>query len=237
MNNILTSPPIIILVRPQLGENIGAAARVMHNFNVSDLRIVTPRDGWPNPAATTMAAGGKTIIEQATLYNSCNDAVADCQTVLATSARNRELTIPHITADQISYHFNTHTHKTAILFGCEQSGLSNEELSMANALIHLPTNPEYSSLNLAQAVGIICYEWNKQQHSAHSTSPHMPAPKEEIQHFLDYIKTHLEQNNFFRTSEKQRHTLHNLEVMLNRPQWSSQELCLLWGIMKSFEKT
>jgi tRNA/rRNA methyltransferase len=154
--------PTIILINPQMGENIGAAARVMKNFGLSELRIVAPRDGWPNPKAIDMAAKAFEIVEQAAIYTNTADAIADQQRVFATTNRERHMTKPVLTPRELFGHPETAAKeypRTAILFGPERTGLANEDIALADAILTIPTNPIYPSLNLAQAVAVVGYEW------------------------------------------------------------------------------
>ena len=164
-----TGGPAIILVRPQLGENIGTAARAMLNCGLMDLRLVAPRDGWPNVKALNAASGADAVIGQARLFESVADAVADLNSVFASTARGREMVKPVFTPRQAAakLHPASATH-AGILFGPERSGLSNDDVVLADAIIEVPLNPAFSSLNLAQAVLIICYEWSA---AAQETAP------------------------------------------------------------------
>lgn len=154
--------PSILLVRPQMGENIGAAARAMANFGLGDLRLVAPRDGWPNPKASDMAGRALNIIDDAALFEQTRSAVADCQYVLATTSRERAMNLPVLdvrTAMQEVRARSARGEKCAVLFGPERTGLENEDLMCANAVVTIPVAPEYPSLNIAQAVVVTCYEW------------------------------------------------------------------------------
>lgn len=169
--------PTIILTRPQMAENIGAAARAMANFGIKELRLVAPRDGWPNEDAHAMAAGGLPLLEKATLHTTLADALQDCHFVYATSARLRDLEIKHYSPRTMmetihtTWGKSTHSIRIAFLFGAENNGLTNAEASHAHALIHIPAAPSYNVLNIAQAVGIICYEWYQMKHHHPITSP------------------------------------------------------------------
>ena len=139
--------PAVILVRPQLGENIGAAARAMANFGLSDLRIVAPRDGWPNPAAEAMAAGACSILDDARLCASASEAIGDLHRVWATSARRRDMLKPDVTPAQaaVASHAWGETVSCGVMFGPERSGLDNDEVALAAALVHIPTAPAHTS--------------------------------------------------------------------------------------------
>ncbi|MGB1866419.1 MAG: RNA methyltransferase, partial [Candidatus Puniceispirillaceae bacterium] len=178
-HDIQTVPPVVILARPQMGENIGAAARAMMNCGLSDLRLVAPRDGWPNAAALPMAAGGKSIIEHARVFDTVAAAAHDISFLAATSARRRDLAIRssdprHAAAEMIVAHTNLSGGKTskvdesraAILFGPEASGLDNDEVVLADILVTASLNPDYPSLNLAQGVLLLTWEWRMAAQSA-----------------------------------------------------------------------
>jgi tRNA/rRNA methyltransferase len=227
-----------VLVEPQLGENIGAAARAMANFGLSRLRLVTPREGWPNPRAKVMAAGADRVLEGAQLFSSLADAVADCSFVLATTARAHDQAKPvmspeaaiHELAPRISGGENT-----AIVFGRERIGLMNDEVAMADGIVTLPINPAFASLNLAQAVAVVSYEWlkvtsgNKLPHATPQRSPN--APKQQMAAFLDNIERELDRVEFFRPPEKRETMLVNLRNIFVRMQASQQDIQTLSGVV------
>ena len=158
-------PPVFILVRPQMGENIGAAARAMLNFGLERMRIVDPRDGWPNSKAVALASGAGRILDNAGLFGDLDAALADCDFVLATTARGRELTKPVLTPERAMETVRAMTaagKKVAVLFGPERAGLENDDIIRANAIVTVPVNPEFFSLNLAQCVLLLAYEWRRQ---------------------------------------------------------------------------
>ena len=158
--------PAIILVAPQLGENIGAVARAMLNCGLTDLRLVNPRDGWPNPAAEAMASGAVVVLEQARVFDTVEAAIADLQAVYATTARGRDMLKPVVTPRQAVTEIHQHSQigqRCGILFGPERAGLSNEDLVYADAALMVPLHPGFSSLNLAQAVLLVAYEWFQAQ--------------------------------------------------------------------------
>ncbi len=157
-------PPVFILVRPQMGENIGAAARAMLNFGLERLRIVEPRDGWPNPKAVAMASGAGRVLDAAGLFPDVGAAVADCDYVFATTARGRELTKPVMTPERammLARELGAQGRRVGVLFGPERAGLENEDIVHAQAIVTVPVNPEFFSLNLAQCVLLIGYEWGR----------------------------------------------------------------------------
>lgn len=157
--------PAFILVRPQMGENIGAAARAMLNFGLTRMRIVDPRDGWPNPRAVALASGAGRLLDDAGVYPDLAQAVADCDYVYATTARARELSKPVKTPERAMAEaraMQAAGKKVAILFGPERAGLENEDVMRANAIITVPVNPDFASLNLGQSVLLTAYEWGRQ---------------------------------------------------------------------------
>ena len=184
-------PPIIVLVRPQLGENIGKAARAMLNFGLTELRLVAPRDGWPNPEAGPAASGADVVLERARVFDSTAEAVADCAHVYATTVRKRGVTKPVLTPEAAANEIAAQTGRSAIVFGPERSGLETDDVALARAIVTVPVNPEFASLNLAQAVILCAYEWSKHQTLAQPTLEETlpPAPQDE----LDALVAHFEE--------------------------------------------
>ncbi len=163
--NAAVIPPVFILVRPQMGENIGAAARAMLNFGLERMRVVDPRDGWPSPKAVAMASGAGRVLDQAGVFGDVPGAIADCDYVFATTARGRELTKPVMTPERAMEHARALTaagKRVGVLFGPERAGLENEDVVRANAIVTVPVNPEFPSLNLGQCVLLMGYEWRRQ---------------------------------------------------------------------------
>ena len=159
-----TPQPAFVLIRPQMGENIGAAARAMWNFGLDRMRITSPRDGWPNQKAVAMASGAGRLLDEAVMCETTAEAVADCTYVYATTARPRELTKPVFTpahAMKDAAQRIANGEKVAILFGPERAGMENDDIAKANAIISVPVNPEFASLNLAQCVLLVGYEWRQ----------------------------------------------------------------------------
>ncbi len=158
-------PPVFILVRPQMGENIGAAARAMLNFGLEHLRIVQPRDGWPNPKAVAMASGAGRVLDFTGIFDSVQGALADCDYVFATTARGRELTKPVVTPERamlMARELAQAGKRVGVLFGPERAGLENADVAQAQAVVTVPVNPKFFSLNLAQSVLLMGYEWLRQ---------------------------------------------------------------------------
>ena len=204
--------PAIILVRPQMGENIGAAARAMLNFGLTDMRLVAPRDGWPNPRAIAMASGAAgQVLDQARVYPTLAEAMADIEYAYATTARGRELTKPVLTPATAMVDARLRTSaggRCAIIFGPERAGLENDDIARANAIITVPVNPDFPSLNLAQAVLLNGYEWSREtlppEPAPHGRRPdgEVPATRIEIEAMADHWEQRLEETGFFFPPEK-----------------------------------
>ena len=234
--------PAILLIRPQMGENIGAAARVMANFGLSDLRLVAPRDGWPNPKAADMVAKALPIIDDAKTFDAAREAVHDMQFVLATSARGRSMNTPSMDAREAMQEIAARAgrgEKCAIMFGPERTGLENEDIAVADALVSIPVSPEYASLNLAQAVAVLAYEWKICSASAEdgvppktNESPHTHAPRAELLGLFDQFETALDDINFWRVPEKKEGMWLNIRATLLRAGMSSAEVATWRGIIK-----
>ena len=237
-NWIETPGPAIVLVEPQLGENIGAAARAMANFGLSRLRLVTPREGWPNPRAKVMAAGADRVLDGAQLFSSLADAIADCTYVLATTARAHDQAKPVMSPEDAIHELAPRIkggEATAIVFGRERIGLMNEEVAMADGIVTLPINPAFASLNLAQAVAVVSYEWlkvtsgNKLPHTTPQRSPN--APKQQMAAFLANVERELDRVEFFRPPEKRETMLVNLRNIFARMQPTQQDIQTLSGLV------
>jgi len=174
----VSATPVIVLVRPQLGQNIGKAARAMLNFGLAEMRLVAPRDGWPNPEAGPSASGADLVLEQAQLFDTAEEAVADCNLIFASTVRRRDLVMPVVAPEEMAEQITASTGRTAILFGPERSGLETEEVALANAIVTVPINPEFGSLNLAQAVILLAYEVSRRSgwRSLPRRKPSRPRP-------------------------------------------------------------
>jgi tRNA/rRNA methyltransferase len=271
----MTNTPIITLIRPQMGENIGAVARAMANFGLTELRLVAPRDGWPNQRAWEVSSGAGHILDAAKLYPDIPAALADIHTAYATTARGRDIAKRAVSPQEAVaeiYASNPHPNllakrekkltspsplqregwdegfiKTAILFGPERTGLENDDVALADAFITIPTTPDYFSLNLAQAVVILGYEWFKarsaecrvpsvecgKENDLHSTlyTPHS-ATKSEWTGLFDQLESYLDEAKFFRVAEKKEIMWNNIRNMLLRGRFSSQEISTLRGMLR-----
>jgi len=230
--------PIVVLVEPQLGQNIGTAARAMANFGLARLRLVKPRDGWPNIHAQRAASGADRVLDNAQLYDSLEDAIADCVMVLATTARAHDQAKPVVAADeaaQLMAPIVAAGDNVALVFGRERWGLENAEVGLADRIVTLPVNPAFASLNLAQAVIILAYEWFKLT-SGGATPFAMPekstpAPKQQMTAFFTDLERELERVEFFRPPEKHQTMLINLRNIFIRMQPTRQDIQTLHGVI------
>jgi tRNA/rRNA methyltransferase len=227
--------PVIILVRPQLGENIGKAARAMLNFGLTELRLVGPRDGWPNPSAGPAAAGADLVLEQARVFDTIAEATADCAHVYATTVRKRGVTKPVVTPEAAAADMRAQVGRTAILFGPERSGLESDDVAVARSIITVPINPEFGSLNLAQAVILIAYEWSKGESLASppKTDLDPPAPQDELDGMIGQLDAMLEKAGHFHPSDRAHIDRRTIRSLLTKPGWSSQEVRTLRGVLRS----
>ncbi len=227
--------PVIVLVRPQLGENIGKAARAMLNFGLTEMRLVSPRDGWPNPNAGPAASGADIVLERAQVFDSVADAVADCAHVYATTVRKRGVTKPVVTPEVAAREVHAAPERSAFLFGPERSGLETEDVALARTILTVPINPEFGSLNLAQAVILVAYEWSKGQALAQpSLTPiDPPAPQEELEGMIGQLDDMLERANFFFPPDRVATSKRTLRTLLTKPAWSSQEVRTMRGVLSA----
>ena len=233
-----SNKPVIVLVRPQLGENIGKAARAMLNFGLDEMRLVTPRDGWPNPSAGPAAAGADNVLEQARVFDSLGDAVADCSHVYATTVRKRGVTKPVVTPEQAATAIHQAEGRSAIVFGPERSGLETEEVALARAILTVPINPEFASLNLAQAVILCAYEWSKQVGLEQPTVEDLlpPAPQDELDGMIAHFEALLDPRGYFRPPSRAAATRRTLRTMLTKPGWNHLEVRTMRGVLSALEK-
>ena len=228
-------PPVIVLVRPQLGENIGKAARAMLNFGLTEMRLVAPRDGWPNPAAGPAASGADQVLEQAQVFDTLAEAIADCPNVYATTVRKRGVTKPVVTPEVAARKVHAGPGRSAILFGPERSGLETDDVAVAREIITVPINPEFGSLNLAQAVILVAYEWSKGVALAQPPEVDMPepAPQEDLDGMIAQLDGMLVDANFFYPPDRTVATRRTLRTLLTKPGWSSQEVRTLRGVLSA----
>lgn len=228
-------PPIIVLVRPQLGQNIGKAARAMLNFGLTEMRLVAPRDGWPNPDAGPAASGADNVLESAKLFATTEEAIADCSLVYASTVRRRDLVIPVVGPGEMATEIHATEGRTAILFGPERSGLATEDVAIAGKIVTVPINPDFGSLNLAQAVILLAYEWSRRadlvQPTAKESEP--PAPMSELQGLIGQLDTELTRVGYFFPPDRVQATKTTLRTILTKPGWSSREIQALRGVIRA----
>lgn len=230
-----TNPPVIVLVRPQLGENIGKAARAMLNFGLTELRLVAPRDGWPNPDAGPAAAGADIVLERAKLFDSLADAVADCAHIYATTVRKRGVTKPVFTPEEAASAIHAQPGRSALVFGPERSGLDAGDVALARAILTVPINPEFASLNLAQAVILTAYAWSRATPLVQPPKTDMlpPAPQAELDQMIAQIDAMLVDAGYFHPPERSTATRQTLRGLLTKPGWNSLEVRTLRGVLAS----
>ncbi len=232
---IFSSLPSIILCRPQMGENIGAVARAMSNFGFSDLRLVSPRDGWPNPKAYTLAAGGAYVLDNATVHSCLEEAICDLEFLYGTAANLRDTSKKTIKSNEIYKYRN----KTGVLFGCESNGLSNDELKWCDAIITISTNHQNTSLNLGQAACILMYEFSKLQDISNSID-FMPntedtvVSKKQVISLYNFLQDRLDNLDFFSSQDKKKSALLNLNDLLMQicSNINAKQFNLLYGVIK-----
>ncbi|ABS64190.1 RNA methyltransferase, TrmH family, group 1 [Parvibaculum lavamentivorans DS-1] len=235
--------PAVILVAPQLGENIGTAARAMLNFGLTDLRLVRPRDGWPNERARAAASGADEVIDGARLFATTAEAIADLDYVIATTARSRDMVKPILTpetaATQMRVAFGAGG-RAGLLFGPERTGLENDDIVLADALMMVPVNPAFASLNLAQCVLLMSYEWHKAGDATEAARIEYPqtrpATKEELVGFFHHLEGELDRFGFLKPPEKRPSMIRNLRNMFQRAVLTEQEVRTLRGVVAALTR-
>ncbi|HEX5379007.1 MAG TPA: RNA methyltransferase [Phenylobacterium sp.] len=236
------APPCIILDKPQMAANIGAVARAMANFGLADLRLVNPRDGWPQERAWATASGAEWPLNAARVYDSVGDAIADLHLVYATTARPRELQLPVLTPRQagaeLVREFNA-GHATGLLFGGERAGLETADIALCQAVVTLPIDPRFRSLNLAQAVIILAYEWRMTQETgAPAIFRDAPPPAEAaaMMGLYEHFERELDAAGFFHPPEKKPSMVQNLRSALGRARFSDQEVRTFRGVVTALSR-
>jgi tRNA/rRNA methyltransferase len=227
--------PVIVLVRPQLGQNIGKAARAMLNFGLTDLRLVAPRDGWPNPDAGPSASGADVVLERARVFATVQDAIADCSLVFASTVRRRDLVMPVIGPEEMADEIAGAAQRSAILFGPERSGLETDEVALARAIVTVPINPEFASLNLAQAVILLAYEWSKRSILAQPPAKDVeaPAPQGELEGLIQQLDQALVEKGYFHPPSRTESTRNTIRTIFTKSGWSSREVKAVRGIIRA----
>ncbi len=239
----MTGGPAVVLVEPQLGENIGMVARAMANFGLSELRLVNPRDGWPSETARAAASKADHVIDGASVYGTLEEAIADLNFVFATTARERDgfkpVRGPVDAAADLRRRIDA-GEKCGVLFGRERWGLSNEEVGLADEIVTYPVNPAFASLNIAQAVLLMSYEWMKTSPEGGSQTPFtqtemQPATKADLQGLFDHLEEALEARGYFRPPDKKPKMVDNLRAVLSRQGFFKPEIRLLRGVIRSLD--
>lgn len=227
--------PVVVLVRPQLGQNIGKSARAMLNFGLTEMRLVAPRDGWPNPDAGPSASGADLVLEQARVFATVAEAIADCSLVFASTVRRRDLVMPVIGPSEMADAIVASKQRSAILFGPERSGLETEEVALAQSIVTVPINPEFASLNLAQAVILLAYEWSKRsalaQPPAKDVEPR--APHGEIEGLISQLDEALQEKGYFHPPSRTQATRNTIRTIFTKTGWSSREVKAVRGILRA----
>lgn len=234
----LGEAPVIILSRPQMAENVGTAARAMLNFGIFELRLVAPDFGWPNAKALMAASGANEVLNRMEIFPDLTAALHDIHTLYATTARGRDLVKPIMAAEEVAqaaHQAIAHGHRVGYLFGPERTGLENDEIALADAILSIPVNPYFPSLNLAQAVLISSYEWHRQRPR---TAPAIvqdktiPAAKADVRRLHEALMAELDEVDFFKTLERRRSFAITIETMLERRGFTISEVHLFRGIVK-----
>ena len=233
--------PAVILCEPQLGENIGTSARAMANFGISDLRIVNPRDGWPNRKALAAASQASQVVKAAKIYENLESAVADLRYVYATTARNREVPKPvcgpGLAAENMMA-LGKQGIGTGLLFGRERWGLNNEEIALADEIVTLPVDPNFSSLNIAQAVLLLAYEWRIKAmgNILPFSAPDVPqSTKEELIQLFEHLEFALTEVNYFRPPEKRPIMERNLRAIFTQAKLNEQQVRTMRGVIAALQ--
>lgn len=230
--------PVMVLVHPQMGENIGSAARGMLNFGLERMRLVAPRDGWPNAAATATASGAAKVLDEVSVYATTAEAIGEFDYVFATTARGRDMTKPVVTPEEAMGQARAMIatgKKVAVLFGPERAGLENSDVAQANAIISVPVNPGFASLNLAQCVLLTAYEWRRQSEEAEvETGAADMASQVEIHKLYEHFEQRLDVAGFFFPATKAESMKLHLRNMLSRLPLTPQDVQIFHGILRQF---
>jgi tRNA/rRNA methyltransferase len=237
------SAPVVILVRPQLGENVGTAARAMLNFGLTELRLVRPQCGWPNVKAVQAASGATEVLNRLHVFDRVEDAARDLHRLYATTARPRDLPKPVVTAAQAAREARAAVaagERVGILFGPERTGLANDELIYADAVVSVPVNPDFFSLNLAQAVLLVGYEWFRSAAAVPERQASAPAgraaTKGELDQLLEHLIAELDAVNFFRTADRRASMSRALKLIFARAELREPDVHLLRGVIKEIAR-
>ena len=239
---VASQAPVVILSEPQLAENIGAVARVMANFGLEELRLVAPRDGWPQPRAWASASGADWPLEDARVFSTLPEAAADLRLLLATTARPREAVLPVITPREAAARLRLAAAQglaSGLLFGGERAGLSTDDVALCEAIVTAPVDPRFRSLNLAQAVAICAYEWRTAVDDSPPPAfgePPLPADKSALMGLFEHLEAELDTAGFFHPPEKRQSMVRNLRAALSRAQLTAQEVRTLRGVVTALSR-
>ncbi len=235
--------PAFVLVAPQMGENIGAAARAMWNFGLERMRLVAPRDGWPNSKAVAMASGAARVLDQVQVFEATKNAIADMNFVFATTARSRDLTKPVVTPEramQIAGERIAEGQKVGVLFGPERAGLENEDIVRANAIISVPVNPAFASLNLAQCVLLTAYEWQRAGAADRAeeiiAGKARPASAIEVEKLNEHLSEKLDAVGFFWPEHKAASMRLSLRNLFSRMPLTDADIRMLHGVVRALSE-
>jgi tRNA/rRNA methyltransferase len=231
----------IILTRPQMAENIGAIARCMKNFSLTSLRIVKPRDGWPNPKAFAISAGADDVLQNAKVYQTFAESISDLTYLYAATARPRYMNKPYVISKELAQDLQaiyTHAHLVGIVFGPENNGLSNEEVNICNKILVIDNNQMFSSLNIAQAVCIVAYELFQIKQRLDLSNAQELCSKQDLEQFFLHLISILEQKKFFKIDSKREHMIQNIRNIFSRiDSLSTQEINTLRGIIVALSRS
>ena len=233
------SKPRFVLVRPQMGENIGASARAMWNFGLDRMAVVAPRDGWPNQAAVAMASGAGRLLDDAVLVEETAEAIGDAAFVYATTARPRDMIKDVVTPEEAMADAATRIargEKVSVLFGPERAGLENDDIAKANAIISVPVNPDFPSLNLAQCVLLVAYEWSRAVATPQAADVVAPATNAEIEHLAKHYEESLTEAGFFFPETKAAGMKRTLRNMWSRMPVTSGDVQIFHGLMRQMRR-
>ena len=231
----MNMPPVIVLVRPQLGQNIGKAARAMLNFGLTEMRLVAPRDGWPNPEAGPSASGADEVLKKAQVFDTVKDAVGDCSAIYASTVRRRDLVMPVVGPEEMAEAVSANPGRSAILFGPERSGLETDDVALATAIVTVPINPAFGSLNLAQAVILLAYEWSKRSDLSQPPAKELEpvASQAEFEGLIAQLEESLEAKGYFHPASRTPSTKNTIRTIFTKTGWSSREIKAVRGIFRA----
>lgn len=239
---LIAEGPVVVLVNPQMGENIGAAARAMANFGLAELRLVDPRDGWPNAAATANAAKAKHIVEDVRVYDRLEEAISDLHFVYATTARRRGMLKPVRGPGEAAAALRARHEqgqRTGLVFGRERWGLESAEITLCDEIVTFPVNPAFASLNIAQAVLLMAYEYMRSGGSALPIREpeSVPATKADMMQLYDHLEGALDRAGYFFPESKRERLVENVRVIFQKAQLSEQEVHALRGMIVALDRT